>query len=214
MNNHLMRKMVLLVLLLLVAGLLAFYFLKPKAALSPAVSIDTRNQPSIGNENAKIHIVTFEDLKCGNCMRFNTQIYPLIKKEWIDTGKAKYTMINLAFIPGSLPAANAARCIYTQNPKAFFDFVDHVYNNQPPEDQDWATIPTLMQMASLIHGIDKSQLSTCLVQNTNAEIINQNLKLAEKVMGKAVSTPSVYVNGILVQPLSYEQIQKVIQAVK
>lgn len=209
-----MQKAVIFTILLIILGGIAFYFFKPSTPLPKAVAIDTTNQPTEGNENAKIHIVAFEDLKCGNCMRFNTTVLPLVKKEWIDTGKAKYTMINLGFVPGSLPAANAARCVYAQNPAAFFQFVDYLYENQPPESQDWATIPTLMQMASNIHGINKAQLSECLVQSPYISLINNNMKIAEKIMGPAgVSTPAVYVNGVFVQPVSYERIKEVINAV-
>lgn len=209
-----MKKAVLFTLALILVGALAFYFFKPHEPLPQMVAIDTTDQPTQGNDKASIHIVAFEDLKCENCMRFNTTIYPKIKKDLIDTGKAKYTMINLGFIPGSMPAANAARCIYTQNPKAFFEFVDYIYDHQPPESKDWATIPTLMNMAKHIHGLDKKQLSECLVKSPHTDFINNNMTIAEKTMGSNVATPSLYVNGIAVQPLTYERITDIINAVK
>ncbi len=215
MGKNSMRKAVILTLLLIILVGVGFYFFKPHAPLPKSVEIDTSNQPSLGKENAKIHIVAFEDLKCGNCMRYSTTIFPTIKKELIDTGKANYTLINLAFIPGSLPAANAARCVYQQNPASFFDFVDYIYNHQPAESDDWATIPTLMQMASHIPSIDSNKLSECLVKSPNTEFINSNMKLAEKIMGASnVATPAIYVNGISVQPLTYARIKEIADAVK
>jgi protein-disulfide isomerase len=213
MNKKSMQMAVFAVLILIVLGGVLFYLFKPRLPLPAAVAIDTTDQPTIGNAQAKIHIVAFEDLKCGNCMRYSTTIYPALKKKYIDTGKAKYTMINLGFVPGSLAAANAARCIYQQNPASFFDFVDYVYNNQPPEDQDWATIPALMQMASHVKGIDKQQLSECLVKSPNTTVIENNMSIAIKAMGEGVATPAIYVNGVAVQPVTLDRINEVINAV-
>lgn len=214
MNPNIMKKAVLITLAIIILAGIAFYFFRPHAPLPKKLVIDTSHQPTQGNEKAKIEIVAFEDLKCANCMRFNTTIYPKIKKELIDTGKAKYTMINLAFIPGSMPAANAARCIYTQNSKAFFEFVDYLFEHQPPENEDWATIPNLMQMAQHIHGLDKKQLSECLVKNPHNDFISNNMSIAEKAMGGNVATPAIFVNGIAVQPLTYDRIQEVIDTIQ
>ena len=42
---------------------------------------------SIGNKNAKITIIAYESLTCGYCANFHTNIYPQLKKEYIDTNK-------------------------------------------------------------------------------------------------------------------------------
>lgn len=193
------------------------YFYHRHAAfkkLPDAVIINTVNQPSIGNPNASIRIVAFEDLKCVNCARYNNTLFHSIKKDYIDTGKANYTLINLAFIPGSIPAANAARCVYQQSAPLFFHYIEAIFKNQPPEDQDWATIPTLLTFAAEVKGIDTDKLATCMINNatTNTDFIADNLKLASSLM-KPVSTPAVYVNGVIVRPLSKEQFEHVIQQV-
>ena len=105
--------------------------------------IDLTGQPSLGQASAPIDIVLFEDLKCFNCMRFYHTVLPALKARYIETGVARLHVITLAFIPGSLPAANAALCAYTQRPDFFFKFIDQIYENQPPENEDWATIPKL-----------------------------------------------------------------------
>lgn len=186
---------------------------RPKIILPAAVAIDTTNQPVLGNPNAKIHIVAFEDLKCANCMRYNETLFPSINTNYIKTGKANYTMINLAFIQGSLPAANAARCIYTQNHSAFFDYVNYIYAHQPPEDQDWATIPNLMLFATHLSGINADTLAHCLVTMPYVQLFMDNLTLATKVMGNNVSTPAVYINGIKVDPLTWAHAQQIIHQV-
>ena len=216
-NNSVVKKMMLGIIVLIVIALIGFFFVRPmliKKELPKPVVIDTQNQPTLGNPKAKVHMVVFEDLKCSNCARFNRELVPYIQKEFIDTGVAKYTMMNVAFIQGSMPAANAARCVYAQNQALFFDYTRTLFYHQPPEDEDWATVPYLLNYASQIKGIDTAQLGQCIVKSPYDSIIHNNLKQAMKIMNGIVLTPTLYINGIVVKPLTKSQINRVIEAVK
>lgn len=216
-NNMVIKKMMLSVMGLALIAFVALFYFRPlliRAHLPKPVAINTTDQPTMGNQNAKIHIVVFEDLKCVNCARFSNEVMPYIKKHYIDTGIAKYTMINLAFISGSLPAANAAHCLYAQNPAFFFPFIENIFEHQPPENQNWATIPTLMDFASRIPGVNTDQLAACLVKNTYDPLIQNNLKQAMTIMSGSVATPAVFVNGIHVTPATKSQLDAVIEAAK
>lgn len=206
----------LITLLVITAAAILFYFKSAliKVSLPKPVTIDTHDQPTLGQATAPIHIVIFEDLKCVNCARFNNTVLPVLKKKYIDTGEAKYTMINLAFIPGSLPAANAARCVYVQNNALFFDFVDYVYQHQPPETQDWATIPKLLSIASQFHLLNQEQFTQCLLATPYDHFIRENLTQATKLMHGTVATPTVYVNGIKISIPTEKEIESVIADIK
>ena len=182
--------------------------------LPKAVTIDTKNQPTLGNPKATVHIVVFEDLKCIVCKFYSTTLFPTIKKQFIDSGKAKYTLINLAFIPGSMTAATTARCLYAQKTDYFFQFVDYVYHHQGSEAKNWATIPLMLEYAHTIKGIDSKKLEACILNNPYQEFLDSNLKLAEKIMGPTVATPSVYINGVKVVPLTLAQFTAVYNKVK
>ena len=187
---------------------------KPAADLPKAITINTQGQPFIGNAKSPIKVVIFEDLKCISCMQFNVDELPQIKKDFIDNGKVKYTIVTLAFIPGSMPAANASLCIDQQNSKQFFPFVEYIYNHQGDESTDWATIPTLLSFADKVGGIDTEKLSKCLISARFNNQISKNFNLAKKVMGETVSTPSVYINGTQVIPATYKQFKTVYEAIK
>ncbi len=171
--------------------------------------ITTKNQPQMGNPNSPIHVVIFEDLKCMMCRVYNVDLYPAIKKQYIDTNKINYTVINLAFIPGSITAASTARCLYQQKPSYFFQFVDYIYHHQGQESEDWTTIPNMLQAASTIKGIDPISLGVCVTTGKYNNLINNNMNLARKIMGETVRTPSVYINGMLVSPLTMERFQQI-----
>ena len=211
----LIKRMMLIISLLIIISLAAIFYFKNSlhsTKLPKAITIDTTNQPLMGSPKANLHMVVFEDLKCGNCARYNNTLFPAIYKKYISTGKASYTMINLAFIPGSLPAANAARCLYMQNKSLFFPFVKYVYENQPAENTDWANIPRLIDFAGKIPGVKMNEFADCLVKRPYDEFIQNNFKEAQKVMQNKVATPSLYINGVLVRPLTKERIAAVVNA--
>src|SRR3990167_9811540 len=180
-NNIIMKYVVLGIAALAALASISFFYVKPwylRKHLPMPVTLAVNGQPTLGNPKAKIHLVVFEDLKCANCARFNNEVMPYLKKQYIDTGIAKYTLINLAFIPGSLPAANAAHCVYQQSNTLFFDYVDYIYHHQPPENKNWATIPALLNYANAIKGIDGDKLAQCLVNSPYDQFIQNNLTQA------------------------------------
>jgi protein-disulfide isomerase len=191
----------------------AFFFLKPttKPDLPKTAKIDIANHPQLGDPQKKTQIVVFEDLKCVNCKAFNKILFPQIKRQYLDTGKANYTFILLAFIPGSIPAGNAALCLHEQNPKYFFPFVEYLFDHQPPEEEDWATIPALLDFAKKATPEANSKaLEQCIFLNKYSAQLQKNLDLAARLMKGSIATPTVYVNGVQVNPLSMKKINQLI----
>ena len=76
------------------------------------VNISVDDDAFIGNERAKVTIVEFSDFQCPFCRTFWNGAYQQIKKEYIDTGKARfvYRDFPLSFHPAAIPAAQASQC--------------------------------------------------------------------------------------------------------
>ena len=215
MNAHRAKIYVLSTLILMIILVFVGYFTLRPDKIQASTAIPTQNQPTIGNLAAPIHFVVFEDLKCIACKSYNTQLYPQIEAKYIRTGKASYTFMNLAFIEGSMPAANAARCLYDQNKDFFFPFVDYVYQHQPPESENWATISTLLQFAKAsVPAANLEKLSQCLMTSSHAPFIRNNEKLASTVMHGEIATPSLYVNGVKVDSLNLGDIDHLVNQLK
>lgn len=183
-------------------------------AQESAISIETSGQPTVGYPSAKVHVVVFEEPKCSLCKTYNNKIFPEIKKEFIDTNKVLYTVIPVSFLPSSLPAADALLCVYYQDPKypnpdLFFTFLDYLYQNQPPEHEDWATEDKLIEMASQAsQAIHLRQLRSCTDQQSHRNIIVENTEYGRKLMGGRIMTPTVYVDGLEVKKLTKKNIKK------
>ena len=59
-----------------------------------------------GNINAKIKLIVYESLTCSHCADFHKEIYPELKKEFIDTGLVK---IEFRHFPLDMAAFNASK---------------------------------------------------------------------------------------------------------
>ena len=61
---------------------------------------------SEGVENAKITIIVYESLTCGHCADFHKNVYPSLKKDFIDKGLVK---IEFRHFPLDIAAFNASK---------------------------------------------------------------------------------------------------------
>jgi hypothetical protein len=79
-----------------------------------AAAINYAGQPFIGEEEAPVSIVEFGDYKCPYCKDFHESFLPLIQKELVNTGKAKFYFMNDSFINvDSTRAAKFAETVFT-----------------------------------------------------------------------------------------------------
>ena len=66
----------------------------------------------VGNMDAKITIIAFESLTCSHCANFHKDVYPELKREYLDTGLAK---IEFRHFPLDVAAFNASKVSQCKN---------------------------------------------------------------------------------------------------
>jgi protein-disulfide isomerase len=168
------------------------------------------NDPSLGNANAKVTIVEFTDFECPYCRSFFIGAYPQLKKDYIDTGKARLVFRNfpLPFHDAAKPAALAALCANDQG--KFWQMHDEIFTEQQKQE------PTMTQVTKTISftpadlktwaakiGLDMQQFNQCVSSNKYTKQID-----ADTAAGTGFSvdgTPTFFINGqVLVgaQPFS------------
>ena len=79
-----------------------------------------------GKENAEITIITFESLTCSHCATFHNDVYPKLKKEFIDTGLVK---IEFRHFPLDMAAFNASKIAQCNN-EGKSDLLHILFSNQ------------------------------------------------------------------------------------
>ncbi len=176
--------------------------------------IQTHLYPTIGNPKSKVNVVVFEEPRCIDCMEYNNQIFPKIKKEFIDNHLISYTAIPLSFLPNSLDTAAALLCVYNQqkyleNAELYFHFLDYIYNEKIAPLLKDIDIDGILQLAKTADNrIDTKKLKECLRTHHFHKQTMKNNDYAEKLMDGHLETPTVFVNGIKIANLNYDTIKK------
>ena len=153
----------------------------------------------LGDPNAPVKVVAYEDFRCSSCLSYTENIEPTIIQNYVDTGKVYYTYAFFLVIDSndgtdaSRRAANAALCAAAQN--KFWPYHDTLYANQITESADWFTDTRLTKMAQDV-GLDMTAFNQCYqAKKYDGEITTS---INEAIALKATGTPSITVNGQLI----------------
>jgi len=84
------------------------------------------NRITSGNENAKITIIAYESLTCSHCAVFHEDVYPQLKKNFLDTGLAK---IEFRHFPLDIAALNASKIVQCNQGQSL-EILNSLYSNQ------------------------------------------------------------------------------------
>lgn len=170
--------------------------------------LNLEGQPTLGNESAPVTVVEFGDYSCGYCRQFELDTLPQLKENYIDTGKVKFYYINLAILgDASTKTASAAESVYEQDPEQFWSYHKAVFENQGSEN--WGSTELLIEIArESTEGLDYEQLRNDIESREKVPQVIRETEMGNK--NGAVSTPTVFVNGEMVDGNSYEDIKKVI----
>ncbi|MBW3004431.1 DsbA family protein [Candidatus Woesearchaeota archaeon] len=167
--------------------------------------VDLEGVPFIGDEDAELTMVIYDDFECPFCARFEQQAWPKIKENYIDTGKAKlyYKHFPLGFHQHAQLAAEASECAYDQD--KFWEMHDKIFENQGDLSED-----NLVAWAEELE-LNMDDFNECLDTHKYAEKVKKSMAEGQKV--GVQGTPSMLIEDELVvgaQP--YENFEKVIES--
>lgn len=104
------------------------------AVFAPAAFADDAKVPTItaedhvvGKQSAPVTIVEYGSLACPHCAAFVQEKLPQLRKEWIDTGKAKMVYRDFPTDGAALKAAAVARCAPEGQ---YFAFIESFFATQ------------------------------------------------------------------------------------
>ena len=84
------------------------------------------NRITSGDKNAKVTIIAYESLTCSHCANFHKDVYPKLKKEYIDTGLVK---IEFRHFPLDIAAFNASKISQCKKDQGL-GILESLYSNQ------------------------------------------------------------------------------------
>jgi protein-disulfide isomerase len=161
-----------------------------------------------GNKDAKITIITYESLTCGHCADFHKDIYPQLKKEFIDTGLVKIEFRHFPLDMAALNASKIAQC--NNNGKS--DLLHFLFSNQ----KKWAIGETIENANENLKKLLKDEnilidFEEC-TNNKNIEdyVLNDRIEGVKKF--KINATPTIIINNKKFEKsLNYKNLKKTIE---
>ena len=158
-----------------------------------------------GAKDAKITIIAYESLTCSHCANFHKDVYPKLKREYIDSGLAK---IEFRHFPLDIAAFNASKIAQCKNDKSL-KILESLYSNQ----QDWVKGNTVDEVnKSLKKFIEKEDFGLNFEQCINNKeiedfVLNDRIEGAKKF--KINATPTIIINNKKFEKtLNYKNLKK------
>ena len=146
----------------------------------------------LGKADAKITVIEYASLSCPHCARFNSDVFPQIKANYIDKGLVRWVYRDY---PLNRPAYQAAVLTHCTSPLRYFGLVDQLFKSQ----DFWATqqdaLPQLHQIG-ITDGVTAEAFDACLKDQALQDKILSRLKEASDKY-KVDATPSFIVQGEL-----------------
>lgn len=145
--------------------------------------------PRMGSAQARIGIVEFSDYQCPYCRGFHDQVFPRLKKEYVDTGIAQFIHKDLplrSIHPQALPAALAASCAGAQ--QRFWPMHEALYANSG------RLVTALYPQLGREIGLDEAKFTACLGDVSRQQVIMRDVAEARGL--GITGTPSFVIGRI------------------
>lgn len=193
---------------------------KPASTFKPVPVSPVIGDVVMGDPAAKVEMVEYAALTCHVCRDFAKQVFPRIKATYIDTGKIKYIYRDFPLEAGpdgkatdgfGVLLASVARC---KGAEQFYDTVDAIFGTQGDlldGAREGNALPVLAKVAAA-RNISVDEMQTCIDHQPELRASIKASRDKASTELKITGTPSIFVNGQLVEDKSFENLSKVIDA--
>jgi len=162
----------------------------------------------VGNKDAKITIIAFESLTCSHCANFHKDVYPELKRNYLDTGLAK---IEFRHFPLDIAAFNASKVSQCNN-----DGDSKILNSLFANQQKWVKGSSAAEANQNLQKFLKSEgfnldFEKC-INNKEIEdfVLNDRIDGVKKF--KINATPTIIINDKKFEKsLNYKNLKKALE---
>ena len=161
-----------------------------------------------GNVDAKIEIIVYESLTCSHCANFHKNVYPDLKKEFIDKGIVKIEFRNFPLDIAALNASKIAHCKNDGDSK----ILHLLFKNQ----NKWANGTTIeelnINLKNLLNDLNvKLNFEKCINDKLLEDYILEDRINVVKTY-EINSTPTLIINNKkLEKSLTYKNLEKALK---
>ena len=149
---------------------------------------------ALGRKDAPVTIVQYASMTCPYCRQFQIETFPVLKREYIDTGKVRY-VLRAEFPIGKQSglATIALRCV---PPDKYFTLYDKLMRQQAAWVSQEVRPDPIFKVAQQV-GMTRAQFDSCRENRGMINALN-GIKERGRTLG-IIGTPNFFVEGKLVK---------------
>jgi len=161
---------------------------------------------SIGRADAPVTIIKYASLTCPYCRRFQSDVFPTLKRDYIDRGKVRFIIREFPIGKSSGMATIALRCVP-------MDRYLELYGRYLARQAQWASlevrIEPILKVAQGV-GLTAAEFDSCRQNHGMISALNQ-VKDRGRELG-VIGTPNFFINGRLVKKsLDLSELREIIE---
>ena len=167
----------------------AAFALDGKVDVKELMAPDALPDVWVGKADAPVTIVEYASMTCSHCAAFHNETFPLLKKNYLDTGKARFTLREFPLDALAAAAFMLAR-FASDKREALVDLLFAQQKNWAFVDKPLDALENTVKQA----GIGTEDFKKCLQDKTLYENV---LKVRQRAADKfgVNSTPTFFING-------------------
>ncbi|MFC7095865.1 DsbA family protein [Halobaculum marinum] len=179
----------------------------------PEATVESLPAPTHGPDDAPVTVAVYEDYACPHCQTFAVDVYPKLVADYVDPGDVRYEHRDFP-IPvhdrWSWEAPGAARAVQdTVGVDAFFTFTKRLFADGW-EGGSMAYSSSLLRTVAADVGADPDTVLEAAIAGRYRPVLEADRDAA---LDKGVrGTPTVVVNGSVVEGFDYQTVQSAIEA--
>ncbi len=166
----------------------------------PVFSINVAGRPIRGNPEAKVTVISFDDLECPYCSMMHQMLFPATLEHY--KGLVRFIYLDNPLIelhPWAMHAAINANCLGAQKPDEYWTYVDYIHSHGQEingEDRSQAksfdALNRIARQLATLDKLDSSALDTCITRQDETPV-RDSMKIAESL--KIEGAPALFVEG-------------------
>lgn len=160
---------------------------------------------SIGKPDAPVTLIKYASLTCPFCKRFQADVFPVLKRDYIDAGKVRFIIREFPIGKTSGMATIALRCAPMTH---YLDLYGRYLASQAQWVSQEVRIEPILKVAQGV-GLTAEQFDSCRQNQGMIAALNQ-VKDRGRELG-IIGTPNFFINGRLIKKaLGLKELREII----